>query len=549
LLYAQRRELHRALAEWTERSYGADLAPWYSTLAHHWERAEAPAEALLYGERAGEQALRSHANREAAAFFTRVLARLSSDEGLPPEPAETRRLRRIRALRRLAQATYALGDIPVTAARLREALALLGKPLPESPLRLSGILLGEMLRQAAHRLMPRRAVAPPSDQAERIEGSGALGTMIQTYYFTGNLLGAVAANFRALNLAEGARAGPELALELAAAYTNVGAAFGNAFGFHGVEAGYFARAERVAREANHLPALGYLEQVRGMVAFLSGRLGIAGAPLDRAAAIFDELGDRRRWEESRFSRGAVHIMFGELEAGRAATVDCVASSRRRESTQMVVLGLAQLGHVLFLQGRLAEAVSALDESRGMHAREPYLAERLYATGVLALARAMQDDRTAALDLLDEAAALTRRLPMSNLALDGYAAAAEAALRLCSTDGAERSRALAVATLAHAALARTARLSAGVYRARALRMAGGLLLARGRVRAGRRALRRAAALAARGGLVVDEGLAALALAEAAGARPERAGYAARARLLLRRAGAAWYLGRLDALSPE
>jgi len=96
---------------------------------------------------------------------------------------------------------------------------------------------------------------------------------------------------------------------------------------------------------------------------------------------------------------------------------------------------------------------------------------------------------------------------------------------------------------------SARLSAGVYRARALRMAGGLLLARGRVRAGRRALRRAAALAARGGLVVDEGLAALALAEAAGTRPERAGYAARARLLLRRAGAAWYLGRLDALSPE
>jgi DNA-binding response OmpR family regulator len=56
MLFAQRRQLHRAVAEWHEQQYAADLSPYYSLLAHHWRQAEDTAKAIFYLERAGENA-------------------------------------------------------------------------------------------------------------------------------------------------------------------------------------------------------------------------------------------------------------------------------------------------------------------------------------------------------------------------------------------------------------------------------------------------------------------------------------------------------------
>ncbi|MBL8961749.1 MAG: AAA family ATPase, partial [Gemmatimonadetes bacterium] len=427
LLYAQRRDLHRAVANWMEQAHGDNLTPHLSALAHHWEAAESPAEALRYGELAGEQALESFANQEAARYFTRVLRYLAASHEDLASRGEYQ-LRRARALRRLGRATYALDDMQSTATHLREALALLGHPLPESPVRLGALLVAGLLREGVRRFRPRRET-PPADQAERIEAAGAISTMILTYFFTGNLMGAVAGNFLALDLAEGACAGPALTYELAVSNANVGAVFRNAFGMSRAANRYFARAEQVAREAAHLPAMGYVEQIRGMVSFLSGDAAAAGAPLERAADIYHEVGDRRRWEESTYSLGTVHLMRGALESARAASAAVVTSGKARDSLQGVILALAQLGHVLVVQGRLDDAVQALEESRTMPSRQELPAERLYAAGALAVARAMQGGAAfdIALQLVDEATALARRLPMSNIAVDGYALATEAAL--------------------------------------------------------------------------------------------------------------------------
>lgn len=40
MLFAQRRELHRIVAEWYERVHGDDLSPFFPLLAHHWSIAE-----------------------------------------------------------------------------------------------------------------------------------------------------------------------------------------------------------------------------------------------------------------------------------------------------------------------------------------------------------------------------------------------------------------------------------------------------------------------------------------------------------------------------
>jgi tetratricopeptide (TPR) repeat protein len=74
LLFAQRRRLHRAVAEWYERTYADDLAPYYPLLAQHWGKAEDTAKAIQYLERAGEQAQRRGDYQEAIRYFNESLA-------------------------------------------------------------------------------------------------------------------------------------------------------------------------------------------------------------------------------------------------------------------------------------------------------------------------------------------------------------------------------------------------------------------------------------------------------------------------------------------
>jgi predicted ATPase/class 3 adenylate cyclase len=87
LLFAQRRALHRDIAEWYETTYGdgtltaeSSLAPYYPLLAYHWRQAEAPAQERRYARLAGEQAAARFANEEAITYFTRALQLTPADE-------------------------------------------------------------------------------------------------------------------------------------------------------------------------------------------------------------------------------------------------------------------------------------------------------------------------------------------------------------------------------------------------------------------------------------------------------------------------------------
>lgn len=56
LLFAQRRQLHRAVAEWYEAEHGPEAGPFLSVLADHWAKADDPTKAVHYLERAGQWA-------------------------------------------------------------------------------------------------------------------------------------------------------------------------------------------------------------------------------------------------------------------------------------------------------------------------------------------------------------------------------------------------------------------------------------------------------------------------------------------------------------
>jgi len=92
LLFAQRRQLHRAVAEWYEHTFGSAefsgtptqdsaLAPFYPLLAYHWSKAEDMAKAIEYFEQAGEQARQLGDHQAALRYLNESLA-LNAQAGI-----------------------------------------------------------------------------------------------------------------------------------------------------------------------------------------------------------------------------------------------------------------------------------------------------------------------------------------------------------------------------------------------------------------------------------------------------------------------------------
>ena len=81
MLYAQRQQLHRPIAEWLERTHQQELSAHYAILAHHWSLAAgehredktAVAKTRFYMQGAGEQAMANGAFPDAVVFFRQAL--------------------------------------------------------------------------------------------------------------------------------------------------------------------------------------------------------------------------------------------------------------------------------------------------------------------------------------------------------------------------------------------------------------------------------------------------------------------------------------------
>jgi len=73
MLFSQRRQLHRQIAEWIEDNNSEDLSPHYATLAEHWRNADDTAKAIDYLEKAGQMALQMGNYDEAEHYFRECL--------------------------------------------------------------------------------------------------------------------------------------------------------------------------------------------------------------------------------------------------------------------------------------------------------------------------------------------------------------------------------------------------------------------------------------------------------------------------------------------
>ncbi|MGH2592281.1 MAG: AAA family ATPase [Anaerolineae bacterium] len=439
MLFSQRRQLHRAVAEWYERAQTGELSPFYPLLAHHWSLAEDTSKALDYLEKAGEQALRGGAYQEAASFFKEAL-RLAEDErkatgdALSPSHGARHALdfRRARWERQLGEAYLGLGELPDSRRCLEQAVARLGWPSPTRRGRIATTLLGQILRQALHRRLPRRFVGRDRDRADTLlEAVRAYERLIEIYYFSQERPLLLNAAFHALNLSESAGPSPELAR----AYANTCVVAG-LVPLRGLAHAYAQQALATAEHINQLPTQARVLSRTGLYDIGIGHWAQAREALEQAIQIADHLNDQRQWGESAALRAYIVYHQGQFTDSRDQYIEVYARARQSRNLQFQAWGQWGQAHSLVRLGQLDEAVIALKTALEIIAELNDRGAEILATGLLAAAYLRQGERQLARSSADavirRVAESARRFSLADL--EGHAGAAEVFLTLWETGG-------------------------------------------------------------------------------------------------------------------
>lgn len=537
LVYAQRRALHRAIAEWLERSAAADPAPYFPLLAFHWSRAEVTDRALAYLERAGQQALERHANEEAARFFGEALA-VQARTGHDAGDAARARWSWGRGTALLKLSRYA-----ESRPHLLEALRLWGRPAPRTTAGQVLDIVRQVLVQAAHRAWPSRLLG--RRWAERdvlLPVVDAQRSLTEVAYWRNDFVGLVHANLVGLNLAESAGESKELVLALATfAFLN------GLMTLHGVARSYRRLTDEVGARVGSLDALAFHAEVVSVYQLCMGDWPAAHEAAARGTELFGRIGDRMRWHTCFSLHGYAHLHQGRLDLGRPFFEEGLAAVGPDGALQAQLWSLCGLLATDLAQDRSDPAI--IERVADLVEKDLHHSDVILACGLLATTRHREGRHAEAQRYCARATPLIDRFPPASWhTMLGTAAVAELHLADWEARGDAADRALrrraghAVAGLWR--FSRScffARPRAHLLRGRAAALAGD---------AGRaeRLWERGVALAQRLDMGLERGLLHAALAALSTRGPERrADDRALARRYLEEAGARYALARLDAVN--
>ena len=394
MLYSQRRQLHRAVAEWIEQSNEMNIESYYTLLAYHWTQAAegtAPADkdyvvrkAVDYLEKAGEQAMQTYANKEAVEFFSQAI---EWDEKLPkPEGKEALRNRQARKARwhsQLGLAHYGLGSLPDCNKHVREALKLLESPIPSSRAQFILGLVPQIIYQVLHRFFPSRYIGSITNKRERdiaIDVARLYELMGRIYFYSNETIPIMFCILRLLNTAE--RAGPSP--ELASAYAGMAVLAGLAQ-LHPLAESYVERALTVAKEVNQPSNLIAVNVVTGVYELGVGKWDNVRAKGQEARAICEQLGDTRQWGDSTVLVAETALISSDIEFAMSTQKILLADARQRRNPLQQGWGLFGVAANNIRLGNAAEAIPMLEEALQILEELPNLASSINTNGQLALA--------------------------------------------------------------------------------------------------------------------------------------------------------------------
>ncbi len=361
MTFAQRRELHHAVGEWYEYTFASDLTSHYPILAYHWSKTDEWTKAILYLEKAGEQALAQYANQEAVSFLGE--ADRLADGVQPPVSA----LRRARWERQAGEACLKLGRHAETREHSQQVLALLGRSLPAGSVQQVINLLGQVLREVGRRLTTSRAVGRGRSRrdsseaaAGRLEAARAYFSLGELAYYENDVVLGLALMLGIVDLLEGNEPSPELA-NAYAGLSVVASHIGRA----GLAEMYGRLAQATAGRLGRLETEAFVLQVKAVSQLRLHRWEEGYIPASEAVARFARLGDRRRWEECMMYHGYIAALKGEFAQGLELFAEIIASARQRNDANLVLQALVDLTTLQLVLGQTGEALDAIQTGFGL----------------------------------------------------------------------------------------------------------------------------------------------------------------------------------------
>jgi tetratricopeptide (TPR) repeat protein len=477
LSFAQRRDLHRAVAHYLQEEAAAAVSD--ALLGHHWARAGEAERAMGCWSRAGVTALEGGAYREAArAYGEAVQAAVSLGRGA------ARRSDIVRLRQNLGEALLHSGDLARSRRELQQALALLGQPLGPGLPRAAAALGRHSAVLVWRETTGRRAPAPVGGAAERHRQLARVYENLgQVLGHTGEVVGMAACVLAALNAAQ--RGGDDLGYSRAAGLL---ALVFLLIGWKGMADRYYADACRTRpsseRPHDRLMTAEYI----AIYLIAAARLGEAEEELRDMIALATASGNQRRGLDA-----ASLLTLCLFEAGRIPECAPLQATLAATADQY---GDPQLRcWVALEQAQLALAARSIDEcERHLAVAERLLPrlgvhEAVWTFGLLAALRALQDRTAEACECAVKVTALAARRKIAFYAQHGIFGATAVLIDALGRAGGAEVRALA-------APSRAAMRMLGEYSLRLplTRPRGLLLLGRYARLCGRR--RRADRLAAR-----------------------------------------------------
>ncbi len=423
LPFGRRQELHREIALWFERTFGDEITPYIPILAHHWSKADHPEKAIEYLEKAGEQALSQYANQEAVDFFSLCIE--TGEKYLRSAPKQPSlllsELRRARWSRQLGEAYLRLGQLATSEKYLRQAIELLGKPLPKSEGQFIFGLLGQVGQQLVKGLIPHRTVTDPKQRDILLEVARVYHHLSEIFFFDQKTTALIYTNLSTINKTEPAGPTPDLA----EAYGSMGVTAG-LIPLHGVARAYLASGQQVAQDLEHLPSMAYAKMVESVYRMGLGEWDQVRDLLETCIPMFRRLGDSSRLGSSLILMADLHYLRGNFREAMPLCKEVYQLGRRSSSPQQQAWGLGSQAEVAIRQGythHAQEAADYIEEALTLLSDNPDLTEETRNQGTLAIARLRQGEYQLAFEAAEAAGKLIAKTPTPTLfsVFEGYAA--------------------------------------------------------------------------------------------------------------------------------
>ena len=427
LLFAQRRELHRVVAEWFENARSDDMSSFYPLLVHHWRLAENPQKTIEYLARAGEQAFGLGANQEVITFLGDAL------ELNRREHYVTDRLILADWEQKIGYAYLSTGRVEESIEHFGAALAYLGRQLPKSQAGYITGLLAGIIRQTVHRLW-RGRLGSSREPEVNLKAAHIFKDLGVAVYHTSNPIAAMHVTISELNEAE--KAPPSGLLANAYGATAVVAGFLSPYRLAPLYVKLTKKAMRVASPQE----AGFASELLAMYNLGIGHWEEAEKQAEEAYRVYANTGNFRRWEELTSIYSSTLLPQGKVERALELRQELERLSLRAENPQSQVWALVQQAEIAMQQDRLGDALPLLERAVKL-ADKIGSADQVWVYGVLAVAR-LWNGQT---ELAQQAAALSQALilktmPNAFYALEGYAGVAEVGITLWDTDSADKNAA-------------------------------------------------------------------------------------------------------------